>query len=182
MSLLKAINPHKGEVVRIKFKSINDIILASGCSFSDTSDNYELGDNFKALLVGGDFLVVLEIDETSFTRDINENFIKVLNHLDNGHHFAVYDNMIESISMVEDAEKFVSTDHNLIVVRVGNDLYINGVSLLGNEEEERAEHNRIMKRAIDKTEYENKNRKLLSIFENYITDLAVRDSLRGGES
>ena len=181
MSLLKAVNPHKGEVVRIKFKTINDIIHASGCSFSDTTDNYELDDNFKALLVGGDFLVDRVIDSCSFTRDIEENFIKVLNHLDGGT-FNIFDNMIESVSIVQDAEKFVSTDHNLIVVRVGNDLYINGVSLLGDEEDQIAEHNRIMKRAVDKTEYENKNRKLLSIFENYITDLAVRDSLRGGES
>lgn len=175
MSRLLEVNPHKSDVVRIKFKSINEIIANSGMSYGDAEDLYEIADNFRAYLSGGDFLV-----SESYEKEDGDDkgYIVLKNHLDLSHHFRVYDNAIESIEIVQDSEKFLSIDHKLLVVRVDNEMYINGVPMIWNEAANEKDFNR-RKHNADK-EYENPNRKLLKIFENYIADLAVRESFKDG--
>jgi hypothetical protein len=186
MSLIKAVFPRKGDVVKIKFKPIADLIRDLGTTLSEADSNLDLSENFKAMIHGGHFLV-----EAEMTEDTREsaygNYFAVNNHIDYNCNFTIYDAMIESIEAIEVEEKFVSPEHNLIVLRLDDELFINGVSLLGNEERERkrkeAPHKAGLilskKKSEEPTDYVNPARKLLTILENYIGDLAVQDTLGG---
>ena len=63
------------------------------------------------------------------------------------------------------------------MVRVDDEMYINGQPLIWAEDRDRKKHEK--RKDKDDGEYENPNRKLLKMFENYIADLAVRESFRG---
>jgi len=99
----------------------------------------------------------------------------VRNHLDHDTSFQVYDFAIDSIEIVDDARRFISSELDLIVVRVEDELFINGKPLIGDELQKKKDHNRYSKN--EDKEYQNENRKLLKIFEEFIADLAVRDSI-----
>jgi len=172
MSVLKELNPHKGEVVRIKFKTINDIMATSKKDFEDTEDYYAFGFNIKAYLQGGDFIVANALNEDSCENGIaKSNYISIQNHLDHNYSFNVYDDVIESIEIVDDAERFVSHDHRILVVRAGDEMYINGNPLIWND-------GSCLVSNIDDEEKVNPNRKLLKMFENFIADLAVKESFK----
>lgn len=170
MSKLAKLKPDKNEVVKIKFKSFNEM-LKLGEHFHDSNDTYEFSENFKAYQAGGFFIV-----GGGYTKEDEDEYITVRNHLDNNYNFYVYEEVIESIEIVQDAEKFESFDHKVLVVRVEDELYVNGHPVIWNEDAERKEYNR--SKRSDDTPYENPNRKLLKIFENYIADLAVKESFK----
>ena len=173
MSKLSTIAPQERDIVRVKFKSINDIVTQHKDVFDDADDTYEIGSNFKAYNRGGDFIVV-----DGYVKDEEgDEYIVVKNHLDCQHTFYIYKEVIDTIEIVEDAELFVSTDHRLLVVRVGDELYVNGKPLIWDEERQREHHISMGETG----EFKNPNRKLLKIFENYIADLAVRESFNSHE-
>ena len=175
MSKIKSLNPKKNDVVRIKFKPITDFLDIGGLTFSEADDRFSVGKNIRAYLQGGDFLVDKNFDENDYEKD-SGHCLYIKNHLDHDYDFSVYDASIEEISIVDDAQVFCSQDHNIIVVRVGDELFINGAPIIGNELMEEKRHNRFNKKK-ESAEYTNKNRKLLEIFENFIADLAVKESL-----
>lgn len=171
MSILTKLNPHKGEVIRVKFKTINDIIKVSNKTFHDTDEYYSLGTNVKAYLLGGDFLV-----KDAISTEDDTPYIVVQNHLDKSYSFDIHDEVIENIEIVSDAEKFISNDHGIMIVRVEDEMFINGKPLIWDEEEQKTKDR---KRGYGSDEvYQNPNRKLLKMFENYIADLAVRESFK----
>ena len=173
-SKIKALYPQKDDIVNIKFKNINDIIKDSTCEFHDTEEKYAIADNVKAYLTGGHFVV----KKFKADKEYEDGLILVVaNHLDCNYSFRIYENTIESIEIVNDSEKWVSTDHRLMVVRVDSELFINGQPLIWNESQEKKEHEMcITKRGADADEYDSHNRKLLKLLENYIADLAVRET------
>lgn len=173
MSILKELNPQKNDVVRIKFKTINTIVEESNRSYCDTEEYYTISSNIKAYLQGGDFLVTDSVKEDMIGGNTT-HYIEVQNHIDKNYNFDINDEVIESIEIIDDAQKFISHDHGIIVVIVGDEMFINGKPLIW-DEEQRIEKDR--RRGYGKEDqYENPNRKLLKMFENYIADLAVRDS------
>jgi len=173
MSKLKELNPHKNEVVRIKFKSITQIIKDRKMDLHDAEEFYDIGSNIKAYISGGDFIIT-----ESITEEYDKVNITVKNHYDNNHVFYVYDDVIESISIIQDAERFYSGDLNLLVIRIEDEMYINGQPLIWDEDASKAEHERrMLKKDVDRP-YINENRKLLKIFENFIADLAVKESFK----
>ena len=85
--------------------------------------------------------------------------------------------MIDTAETIQDSERFSSHDHGLLVVRVGYEMYINGQPIIWNEDGDRKSH-LDKRRTSNDVPYENKNRRLLKLFENYIADLAVRESFK----
>ena len=173
MSKIKSINPKKNEIVRISFKSIDEILDESGLTFSEADEHFSIGRNIRAYLQGGDFLV----SEPLHGEDADDygKFFTVKNHFDHDYDFDIYDITIKSIEIVEDPIVFSSQEMNIMVVRVGYELFINGKPLIGNEVRSEIDFNKYGRNKG--RSYENGNRKLLSIFENFIADLAVKESL-----
>jgi len=176
MSKIVAVNPFKNDVVRIKFKAFETLLKETGMSFYDCAEFYDYGENSKAYLAGGgDFIVSKEHE-----RDETEGgklCITVKNHYDHCDNFYIYDDVIESIEIIDAAEIFFSNELKILVVRVEDEMYINGKPLIWNEEQAKEKHATKWIRSGEKSKpYSNNNRKLLKIFENYIADLAVRES------
>jgi hypothetical protein len=174
MSILKKVNPKKNEVVRLKFKSIIQILDELDIPYSEADDLLSLSRNMRAYLQGGDFLVSEGPKDSCEERGF---CIVVKNHFDHDYDFEVSDCVLESVEIIEDPEFFSSQELNVIVVRTGDELFINGHPLIGNERDEEARHNKHNKYNVKKENFKNKNRKLLKIFEDFITDMAVKDSL-----
>lgn len=163
---LKELNPQEGDVIRVKFKPINQIMeeKLGKKSFHEIEDYYGIQSNIKAYIAGGDFLVEGAITEEEGHED--DPYIQVKNHLDCEYGFDVHENVIESIEIVDAAEIFQSHDLKILAVRIGHEMYINGEPLIWNERQKQA----------DDDEYKNHNRKLIKMFESFIADLAVRDT------
>ena len=173
MSKIKLANPKRNEVVRITFKTLDRILDDSGLPFSEADDQLALGRNIRAVLQGGDFIVA----EPAQGNDSDKfgQYITIKNHFDHDYEFDIHDIVLESIQIIDDPIMFSSQEMNLMVVRVGDEIFINGSPLIGDELENEQDHYRFGKNKG--VPYENKNRKLLSIFENFIADIAVKDSL-----
>jgi hypothetical protein len=173
MSKIKLSNPKRNEVVRIRFKTLDKILDDSGLPFSEADDQLAIGRNIRAVLQGGDFVV----SEPAQGNDSDKfgQYITIKNHFDHDYEFDVHDIVLESIQIIDDPIMFSSQEMNLMVVRVGDEMFINGSPLIGDELENEQDHHRYGKNKG--VPYENKNRKLLSIFENFIADIAVKDSL-----
>ena len=101
----------------------------------------------------------------------DDPYVEVRNHLDNEYAFAMHESAIDSIELVDAAETFVSNDLKIIAVRVDHEMYINGHPMIWNEKEQ----------AENDDEWVNHNRKLMRMFESFITDLAVKDSFQQEE-
>lgn len=168
---LKELNPQEGDVVRIKFKPINQI-MAEGIgnkSFHEIEEYFQIQSNIKAYISGGDFLVSAAIcSDEEFEHN---PYIEVKNHYDNEYGFCVHESVIESIEIIDAAEVFVSHDLKMLAVRIGHEMYINGHPMIWNERSQKSED----------SEYENHNRKLIRMFESFIADLAVRDTFQQEE-
>lgn len=162
MSKIKELNPQKGDVVKIKFKSVNQIVQENieKKSFHDIEEYYNIQDNIKAYIAGGDFLV--EGTVTTESGFENDPYISVKNHFDTSYDFPIHESAIETISIVEAAEVFISNDLKLIAVRIGNEMFINGHPMIWDESKDKNQPNN--------------NRKLVRMMERFITDLAVQDS------
>lgn len=171
MLKLKELNPQKGDVIRIKFKSINKIVEENitSKSFHEIEEYYHIQNNIKAYIAGGDFLVDGAIcNDEDFETD---PYIEVKNHLDSNYSFSIHESVIESIEIADAAETFMSNDLKLVAVRIGDEMFINGHPMIWDE---KAQNN-------DDDEYENHNRKLIRMFESFITDLAVQDTFHQPE-
>jgi len=181
MSKIAAVNPFKNDVVRIKFKTFDTILHETGMGFYDCAEFYDCGDNYKAYLAGGgDFIVSKECQTDEHDEsERSKPYIIVKNHYDHSDSFYIYDDVIESIEVIDDAERFFSNDLKILVVRIEDEMYINGKPLIWNEEEAEVDYNSKWNPTNEKRKpYSNNNRKLLKIFENYIADLAVRESFK----
>jgi len=115
----------EGSVVRIKFKTIPEITknmkLNGKLNFLS---EYDVGSNVNALVLGGDFIVV-DIDAAKSTQEPN---IEIDNHFDGGT-FTVFSELIDTIEVIDIANKFASEDHGIVMVQVEDKIYINGVLL-----------------------------------------------------
>lgn len=166
MSRLRELNPQEGDVVHIKFKPINQI-MEEGIGekpFHEIEEYYAIQSNVRAYIAGGDFLVAAEVTQDKNFQD--DPYIEIKNHLDHTYGFAVHESVIESIEIRDASEIFVSHDLKMIAVRINHEMFINGEPLIWDE----------YKKAEDDDEYENNNRKLIRMFESFITDLAVKDA------
>lgn len=168
---LKELNPQDGEVIRVKFKPINQIMAEGidGKSFHEIEEYFQIQDNIKAYISGGDFLVSGALSEEEEFKD--NPYIEVTNHLDNNYQFTIHESVIESIEAVDAAEIFCSNDLKILAVRIGHEMYINGHPLIWNEKAKRA----------DDDEWKNHNRQFIRMFESFIADLAVRDTFQPEE-
>lgn len=112
----------EGSIVRIKFKTIPEItknMKASGKL--QCLSEYEIGANVNALVLGGDFIVI----NTEAAKSAQEPNIEIDNHFDGGT-FVVYAELIDTIEIIDVANKFASEDHGVIMVQVEDKIYING--------------------------------------------------------
>lgn len=176
MGIIKDLNPHNGEIVNIKFKSLNDIMDNSKEDFHETEETYSISENTKAYLAGGHFIV----EEAYDPEEDEKECINIINHLDCNYEMTVYNEVIESMEIITESDKFVSKEHKILVVRVDDEMFINGQPLIWNEAQKEREFLHEQK-AGDYAVYENPNRKLLKLFENYIADMALKESLSMGD-
>ncbi len=176
MNKIRDLGVKKNDIVRIKFKNLNAIIKDSNMPFQDLDEHLRLSSNMRAYYNGGDFLVSEDFNKDDFTEFFGD-VIHLKNHLDSDYGFEVCEYTIETIEIVNDARRFVSSDLDLIVVRVEDELYINGQPIIGDELQKKKEHNRYKSKKDSEEEYVNENRKLLKIFEEFITDIAMKDSI-----
>ncbi len=172
MSRLAELNPQPGDIVRIKFKSINQIMhdgIATNKHFHDVEDYYDIQSNLKAYLSGGDFLVSAALCKDEGYED--DPHIEIKNHMDAIVHFPVHESILESIELTDAAETFMSHDLKMIAVRIGHEMFINGHPMIWDESSKKD----------DDDEWKNHNRKLLRMFESFIADLAVQDAFKREE-
>jgi len=144
----------KGEIARVKFKNIKDIVsMKSKTKSYALVSEWELGANILAFTYGGDFL----IKENVTSAANKEEVLELVNHLDGGS-FDVPEEIIDTIEIVEASAKFISEDHNLILVMSESDLFINGEKLNNTGEEKLLDN-------------------FLSFMEKYLMNRAVNASL-----
>jgi hypothetical protein len=175
MNKIRDLGAKKNDIVRVKFKNLNSIVKESGMTFSDLDDTLRLSGNMRAYYNGGDFLVSEDFDKSE-RDDFFGDMLHLKNHFDNDYGFEICDFVIDSIDIVNDARRFVSSDLDLIVVRVDDELFINGQPLIGDEVQKKKEYSRF--KAKEEKEYVNENRRLLKIFEEFIADMAMRESIQ----
>jgi len=174
MNKIRDLGIKKNDIVRVKFKNLNSIVKESCLPFQDLDELLRLSSNMRAYYNGGDFLVSEDFDRDNFDSTMGDA-IEVKNHFDNDYSFLIHEFAIESIEIVNDARRFISSDFDMGVIRVDDELFINGKPIIGDEREKKKEYNRYKKKEDD--QYVNQGRKLLKIFEEFITDLAVNDSI-----
>lgn len=114
----------KGDIVRIKFVDMKTLIGTKTTTSRGTTvrliGEWELGSNILAFTYGGDFLVKEDSPDMS-----KKQVLELVNHLD-GDTFDVPEQFIHSLQIVDAAAKFISTDHNIALVMIDNDIFING--------------------------------------------------------
>lgn len=164
--MLKELNPQPGDVIKIKFKSVNQIARENLDTkpFHELEEYYDIQNNIKAYIAGGDFLVEAALDKDEEFKD--DPYIEVKNHFDNNYNFCIHESVIESIEIADSAETFVSNDLKVIAVRIGNEMYINGHPMIWDER----------RNDDNDDDKENHSRKLIRMFEGFIADLAVQDA------
>lgn len=122
----------KGDIVRIKFVDMKTLISVKHITSRGNTvrliGEWELGSNILAFTYGGDFLVKEDAPDLS-----KKQVIELVNHLD-GDTFDVPDEFIDTLQIVDAAAKFVSTDHNIALVMIDSDIFINGDKLENTEE------------------------------------------------
>jgi hypothetical protein len=121
----------KGEIVRIKFKEMRDIVsMRSKNKSYALIGEWDLGSNVLAFTYGGDFLIKEDVTQAANKEEV----LELINHLDGGT-FDIPDEVVDTLEIIDAAAKFVSEEHNLILVMSENDLFINGEKLENNKEE-----------------------------------------------
>lgn len=177
MGMLKGLGIKKNDVVRIKFKNLNDIIESSDMPFHELDDHLRLSGNMRAYYNGGDFLVCADFSSEDAEGEFGEG-VRISNHFDHSYDLTVYESTIESIHVVNESRKFVSKDMDLIVVKVDGELFINGEPLIGDVNDKKRDFDRYEKRKNPDSEFKHPNMALLNIFEEFIADLAMKESLK----
>lgn len=121
----------KGDIARIKFKEMREIVaLRSKNKSYSLINEWDLGSNILAFTYGGDFLIKEDVTSSPNKDEI----LELINHLDGGS-FDAPDEIIDTLEIIDAAGKFVSEEHNLILVMSDNDLFINGEKLENTKEE-----------------------------------------------
>lgn len=119
-----------GSVVRVKFKSIPEITKKKNMTnIIRELDEWDIGTNINALVLGGDFIVV----NVEGAKNSKDPVIEIDNHHDGGS-FPIFPDIIESIEVVDVANKFASEEHGIIMIQVDDKIYINGILLEDNKE------------------------------------------------
>jgi hypothetical protein len=118
----------KGDIVRIKFKDMRDIVNTKETNKRNHKtytivSEWELGANILAFTYGGDFLV--KEDAPSANKDQS---LELVNHLDGGE-FDVPERIIDSLEIVDAAHRFVSEEHKVAMIMTETDIFINGVKV-----------------------------------------------------
>jgi hypothetical protein len=127
----KIVGLKKGDIARIKFKEMREIVALRSKNKSYALINeWDIGSNILAFTYGGDFLIKEDVTSSSNKDEI----LELVNHLDGGA-FDAPDEIIDTIEIVDSAGKFLSEDHNLILVMSDSDLFINGEKLENTKEE-----------------------------------------------
>ena len=145
----------KGDVVRLKFLPLNELVKVKDKSASHSIINHwNLGSNVLAYVYGGDFLVREDVKITVS----QGNILELSNHLD-GEDFDVPEDLVESITIVDVTTKFISEKHNLVIVNSNDAIYINGEALTNTDDD----------MLLDK---------FLSFAEQIIINKAVENSLK----
>lgn len=145
----------KGDVVRIKFIEMRDIVKMKSKNKSyNLISEWELGANILAFTYGGDFLV--KVDSPSFN---NDQVLEVLNHLDGGS-FDVPEEIVSSIELLDVANKFVSEDHNLSLTQIDDIVYVNGEKLENTGDDKHLDN-------------------FISFIEKYLMQRAIDSSIKG---
>lgn len=146
----------KGDIVRIKFIDLKDIVKKrnKNASYSLISE-WELGSNILAFTYGGDFLVKEDAPDSS-----KDQVLDLLNHLDSGT-FDVPEEIIASLEIVEASNKFVSEDHNLVITQIENKLFLNGEELSNTDEHKHLDN-------------------FVSFIERYLMARAIENSINKG--
>lgn len=140
-----------GDVVRVKFKDVKDILQKDISTGKSMIANWRLSNNLLALHSGGDFLV----------NDINtkEKTITLENHLDEDE-FEIVEGMVESLELIDVSNKFVSQWHGVNLVILDDSIYINGRELRDEGDEKHLTN-------------------FLYCVERYMTSRALEQSLNG---
>lgn len=146
----------KGDIVRIKFIDLKDIVKkkSKNASYSLISE-WELGSNILAFTYGGDFLVKEDAPDSS-----KDQVLDLVNHLDSGT-FDVPEDIIASLEIIEASNKFVSEDHNLVITQIDNKLFLNGEELSNTDEHKHLDN-------------------FVSFIERYLMARAIENSINKG--
>jgi len=154
-----------GDVVRLKFKCIDDLIkMRDSVGYtSEMVDRYSVGSNLKAMLNGGDF-IIKEINDSFLNSDGVSKKVKALeidNYLDDNV-FTVYEDMLATLEVIEVSFSFKSSTHGFMISQIGSALYINGRALIN-----------------DKDDFQDmfKLNKFVSFMEHYLTSKGLEDCL-----
>jgi len=149
----------RGDIVRIKFVEMRKFIGVKGTSQRGRSyqlvSEWELGSNILAFTYGGDFLVKKDFPENGSVKDS----LELMNHLDSGE-FEIYEELVETIEVIDVAHKFVSEDHKLCMVLCDNELIINGEKLSNTDDSKNLDD-------------------FVKFIERYLTSRAIDQSLKG---
>lgn len=175
MGMFKGLGIRKNDIVRIKFKNLNDIIDSGDMPFHDLDDQLSLSNNMRAYYSGGDFVVDEEFSSENTDPKFGEG-IRIKNHFDHNYDFMTYESCVDSIEVINDSRRFVSKEMGLVVIKVEGELFINGEPLIGDIHDKKKDFERYEKRKNPDAEFKHPNMALLSIFEEFITDLAMKES------
>lgn len=146
----------KGDIVRIKFIDLKDIVSKKSKNSSyRLIAEWELGSNILAFTYGGDFLVKEDAPDSS-----KDQVLDLSNHLDSGT-FDVPEEIIASLEIIEASNKFTSEDHNLVITQVENKLFINGEELSNTDEDKHLDN-------------------FVSFIERYLIGRAIENSINKG--
>ena len=152
----------EGDVVRIKFRSMQDITKEMKMTTKlQYLSEYDIGTNINALMLGGDFVVICAKEAQAKT----DAHIEIDNHHDGGS-FHAHEEIIDTIEAIEVANKFVSDEHGIIMIQVADKIYING-ELLENQEDEQF---------LDESEKKQLD-KFTAFMEKYVIAAAFEGSL-----
>jgi len=146
----------KGDIVRIKFIDLKDIVKKKNkkASYSLISE-WELGSNILAFTYGGDFLVKEDAPDSS-----KDQVLDLVNHLDSGT-FDAPEEIIASLEIIEASNKFVSEDHNLVITQIEGKLFVNGEELSNTDENKHLDN-------------------FVSFIERYLMARAIENSINKG--
>ena len=146
----------KGDIVRIKFIDLKDIVKKKNkkASYSLISE-WELGSNILAFTYGGDFLVKEDAPDSS-----KDQVLDLVNHLDSGT-FDAPEEIIASLEIIEASNKFVSEDHNLVITHIEGKLFVNGEELSNTDENKHLDN-------------------FVSFIERYLMARAIENSINKG--
>lgn len=120
MSIFNGIK--ENDIVEIKFRDMKDVYHDLD-SLKEYDDLYSLSYNMRAILHGGMFHVIRPPEQHPLNK---KYYITIGNHLDNSDSWQVYEDIVDTIKTHSDVPSFTSKQHGFNIVRLNNQLIING--------------------------------------------------------